>query len=169
MKIIISCMSWVLKLVFLWSNKELVSLLRGLGAKSNVFMTSSCLALPGLSLRPTEKKTCFAASVSGLWLVLRADGQVSSYLHPVSTTRCSLGKWLYVLLKNCWPPNLFFCWLLVVYKGLYEVAMKCCGLWCSGQQDWHDMSWTWNPSKMINDEVKGQRHTDKGSKMSVSR
>lgn len=94
MKIIISCISRVLELVFLWSNKELVSLLRGLGTKSNVFMTSSCLALPGLSLRPTEKITCFAASVSGLVLVivLRADGQVSSYLHPVSTTRCSPGK-----------------------------------------------------------------------------
>lgn len=84
----------LLKLVYLYSNKHLVPLLQGLEGESNMFMASSCLAPPGLSMGPTEKKTSFAASVSGLWFVFRADGQVSYSLHPVSTTRCSAGKWL---------------------------------------------------------------------------
>lgn len=56
----------MLKLVYLYLNKHLVPLLRGLESESNMFMASSCLVPPGLSMGPTEKKTCFAASVSGL-------------------------------------------------------------------------------------------------------
>lgn len=68
-----------------FSHFTIDSQLEGLETDANVFMTSSCLAPLVLSLRPAVKKTSFAASASGLWCILRADGQVSSYLHPVST------------------------------------------------------------------------------------
>lgn len=56
----------LLKLVSLSLNKHLVPLLRGLESELNMFMAPSCLAPPGLSMGPTVKKTCFAASVCGL-------------------------------------------------------------------------------------------------------
>lgn len=74
-------------------HKELVSLLQDLETESNAFMTSSCLAPPRLSFGgPQQRKTCFAASVSGLWFALTSDGQLSSYLHPVSAAQHSAGK-----------------------------------------------------------------------------
>lgn len=89
---------------------------RGLETSSDVFMTFSCSASWTL-LVAGEKKTCFAASVSGLWCVLRADGQVFSYLHPVSTAAVPPATWRgNDLMGYCcnhelgvfWPPTLFF-------------------------------------------------------------
>ena len=144
---------WILKLVFLRPHQELVSLLGDLETNSNVFMASSCLVQPALSFRPGEKKTCFAASASGLWFILTQRWRTGILLSPSCLYHSLLGAeatlWVFVLIKSCWPLNLFaHAPSVTVYKGLYKDTVK------SGSANVHsennsrsDLTWTWGESK----------------------